>query len=128
VRYWAALGILIRGEGGVHSGAQELRKALRDESPYVRVVAAQALAQFGSGEDEQAALAVLRDLLPPDENGVFVSMAALNAADALGRQALPLLEAIRTMPRQGASPDERYNSYVPRLVERMTAELGGDGE
>ena len=128
VRYWAALGYLMRGAPAVETGAGDLRTALDDQSPYVRVVAAQALAQFGSGDDTDRALDVLRKLLPPDENGVFVSIAALNAAGTLGKQASPLVETIRTMPERGRSPHDRYNSYVPRLVADLTEQLGGGAE
>jgi uncharacterized sulfatase len=128
VRYWAALGFLMRGATGVEMGTGELRRALDDESPHVRVVAAHAMAEFGSGDDTEAALGVLRELLPPDETSVFVSIAALNAAGALGEQALPLLKTIRAMPEQGRSPHERYNSYVPRLVADLKEQLGGGAE
>ena len=128
VRYWAALGFLMRGRTAVEKGAADLRRTLQDESPYVRVVSAQALVQYGSGEESDAALAVLRKLLPPDENGVLVSIAALNAAGALGEQALPLLDTIRRLSDQGRSPHERYNSYVPRLMADLTEQLGGGAE
>src|SRR5262249_43953050 len=48
VRYWAALGILMRGSGAVAATTDELVQALTDPSNYVRIVAAEALGQFGS--------------------------------------------------------------------------------
>src|SRR5262249_53717061 len=43
VRWWAALGILMRGKAGLEGAKGELEKALADGSPYVRAVAAEAL-------------------------------------------------------------------------------------
>jgi HEAT repeat protein len=126
VRYWAALGYLMRGREGVQKGLQELRTAMKDDSPYVRMVTAQALAQYGDVDDLSPALKVLGELAPTDKNGVFVSMDALMAVQALGKKALPLLEAVRTMRMDGPSPDARFNSYVPRLVADITRDLGGE--
>ena len=125
VRYWAALGFLMRGGDAVEKGQNALRGALADSSPYVRIVAAQALAQFGSPAELEKPLATLRELAPADKNGVFVSMAALNAIEALGTKAAPLHELVRTMQPQGPSPDGRFDSYVPRLIANIA---GGPGE
>jgi uncharacterized sulfatase len=118
------MGYLIRGEDAVAKDQDGLQALLKDDSPYVRIVAAQALAQHGGDADAQAALTVLRELAPPDKNGVMTSMAALVAIDALGKKAVPLLDTIRTMPTEGPSPDARYNSYVPRLVAGIRTQLG----
>jgi arylsulfatase A-like enzyme len=40
VRYWAALGLLMRGRDGVLAAQRELSAALNDASPYVRIAAA----------------------------------------------------------------------------------------
>jgi uncharacterized sulfatase len=126
VRYWAALGLLMRGEAGLQAGKSQLQSALKDDSPYVRIVAAEAFARFGNESGRSAALAVLGQLAPCDKNGVFVSMAALNAIQALGKTAAPLLQTVRTMNPEGPSPDNRFDSYVPRLVADITRALGGE--
>lgn len=122
VRYWAALGLLMRGREGVAGRETMLRPALKDSSPYVRIVAAQALAQFGTEADLAPALATLRELAPTDINGVFVSMSALSAIDALATRDGALKDFVRGMNPQGPSPDPRYNEYVPRLVESITSQ------
>ncbi len=122
VRYWATLGFLMRGREGVAGRESALRPALKDSSPYVRIVAAQALAQFGTDDDLAPALATLRELAPPESNGVFVAMSALSAIDALGPRAATLKDFVRDMNSQGPSPDSRYDVYVPRLVEHITSQ------
>src|SRR5439155_309949 len=121
VRYWAVLGMLMRGESGVGAARAELVAALHDASPYVRSAAAEALGRYGSDADLKAALTVLVELGPIDKNGVFVSMAALNALDALGAKTTSAVEAIKAMPANGKVPDPRYSSYVPRLLEDLQA-------
>jgi uncharacterized sulfatase len=117
VRYWGALGLLMRGADAVKAYHAALHKAMTsDASSYVRIVAAQALGQYGADTDLKAALPVLGELAPADKNGVFVSMFALNAIGALGPKAAPLVPMLKTLPQNGPSPDSRYNSYVPRLV------------
>jgi uncharacterized sulfatase len=124
VRYWGAMGMLMRGEAGVAAGREELLAALKDESPYVCIVAAEALGQYGRESDLAPALEELASLGPIDANGVFVSMAALNSLDALGKKAAPLGGSIRRFPAEGPTPHSRYNSYVPRLLEHLGATLG----
>jgi uncharacterized sulfatase len=121
VRYWAALGMLMRVESGVRAAHSELVVALNDPSPYVRIAAAEALGRYGSDSDLKAALKVLVELAAIDKDGVFVSMAALNALDALDNKAGSVVDAIKVMSADGKVPDPRYSSYVPRLLEDLQA-------
>ncbi len=129
VRYWAALGLLMRGGESVRENTAALEKALDDESPSVRIVAAEALAAHGGSDAQDKALEVLCELTPPESNGVLVSMSALAAIEALGEKAASLHSSIATMKPDGPSPDGRYNSYVPRLIENIVpGALPGGGE
>lgn len=120
VRYWAALGILMRGQSAVDAARADLHTALADSSPYVRIPAAQALGQFGGKVDLDKALPVLLELADWGRSGVFASITALNALGALGLKAAAATDAIRALPDKGASPDGRYNSYIPRLLADLT--------
>lgn len=119
VRYWAALGFLMRGQKAVAQNEGALRAALDDSSPYVRIVAAQALGLHGQDASRSAALGVLRELAPPEQNGMLVSMSALAAIEALGEKAASLQEFVRNLNPKGPSPDARYDSYVPRLIQNI---------
>jgi uncharacterized sulfatase len=123
VRYWAALGILMRGEDAVKSSREALRGALGDSSAYVRIVAAQALGQYGEPGDLQPALGVLFEAAPMDRNGVYVSIAALNAIDELDAKAASLKEAVAKLPTQARGTPQRMGGYVPRLIEKIMADL-----
>jgi uncharacterized sulfatase len=122
VRYWAALGFLMRGRQAVAGDEGVLGKRLHDSSPYVRIVAAEALARHGSPESLPAALGTLLELAPPQTNGVFVAISALAAIESLGTRAVTLHAAIRTLDPKGPSPHGRYDEYVPRLVQSISAE------
>jgi uncharacterized sulfatase len=113
----------MRGKPACDAAATELRAALQDGSPYVRVVAAEALGKFGSADDRKAALAVLVELANWARHDVFTVMAALNALDALGPAAASVAEAIRALPDKGKLPDPRYAPFVPRLLEDLRAGL-----
>lgn len=119
VRYWAAIGVLIQGESAADACRAELRKALSDETSSVRIAAAEPLARFGDEEDREAALAVLGELVSPVTNGVYISMAALNAVDALGPRATPLLPTIRNLATQDPKADARLRSYIPNLLKSI---------
>ncbi|MBI1313139.1 sulfatase-like hydrolase/transferase [bacterium] len=123
VRYWAATGLLIRQAAGVQTGRPELRAALKDDSPYVRVAAAQSLAQFGNEEDVKLALPVLAELAPVDKNGVYVSMSALGAIDELDDRAAPLVDQLEAMPTNDPSIPNRMGAYVANLLKKTLSDL-----
>ena len=52
VRYWGAMGYLIRGKNGLRKGRKILHNALKDESPSVRIIAAESLGKFGNIYDK----------------------------------------------------------------------------
>jgi arylsulfatase A-like enzyme len=120
VRWWAALGHLMRGQKAVTGNEGAFREALRDDSPHVRIVAAQALVEYGTDDARAAALKVLSELTSPQENGVLTSMSALAAIEALGDKASSLHTLVGELNPTGPAPDARYNSYVPRLIQNIT--------
>lgn len=117
VRYWGALGCLMRGESAVAAAHDELSKSLEDDSAAVRVAAAWTLAEYGSDDDREAALGVLAELIPYEPNGPFVSMMALNAADYLGEKALPLTEVLRAYDPKPGPNEGRFGNDGKRIVQ-----------
>ena len=128
VRWWATLGLLMRGGEAVTKNVEVLEKALGDASPAVRIAAAQALGSFGDAEALGKALSTLGELAPPDRNGVLVSMSALSAIEALAAKAAPLHATIESMKPGGASPDRRYDEYVSRLIANIVPGRRAEGE
>ncbi len=124
VRYWGAMGLLMRGAAGVSAGRAALTTALEDASPYVRIAAAESLAQFGGQADLRLALPALTRLADWSKHDVFIVLAALHALEALGPKTAPVKAAILALPATGPSPDGRYSPYVPRILAHLREELG----
>ncbi len=123
VRYWAVMGILMRGKSAVQSSRELLYKALEDTSPSVRITAAQALGEYSNQQDVDKAISVLIDLASIRKHGLFVSMLSLNAIDALGNKAKPILDQIKALPKYDDSVHGRLRNYVARLIEDITENL-----
>jgi len=127
VRYWGAIGLSMRGPSVVNGARNEFTAALTDSSPYVRIVAAEALGQFGAPADLTAALPVLTALAHWGHNDVFISLAALHAIESLGLKKYAVTrDAILALPATGPVPDARYAAYIPRILGDLRASLGGD--
>ncbi len=124
VRYWAALGLLMRGHTVVFDNAEPLRKALDDESPYVRIAAAEALGRYGNQADIEKALAVLLPAADPSQSPNFVCMAAMNALDYMDNNAAPAGETIATFPSDHPAALPRTGNYIGNLRKKILADLG----
>lgn len=123
VRYWAAMGILMRGKSAVAAARSELRRTLTDDAPSVRIVAAEALGKFGEDDDVKKSLPVLLELAQAHKSNYYVSVQALNAIDELDDKAAPLLAAVQDIGKTYQPANPRTGSYVPRLVEKIVADL-----
>lgn len=119
VRYWGAMGLLMREDRAVGMARESLLVALEDDSPYVRITAAEALARFGTAADLEICLDLLVTEADVVKTGLYRSMSALNAIDAIGNRAGSRLEAIRGLPRTGAGIPGKLDGYVGRLLDRI---------
>jgi len=123
VRYWAALGLLMRGSSAVNEAHTVLKRALTDTAPAVRIAAAEALGRYGTDADLRQVLAVLIELADPKQNHIFVSMMALNALDYLDDKARPLKDRIAQLPTQDPAAPAKFRNYAARLIEKILADL-----
>jgi uncharacterized sulfatase len=119
IRYWGCVGLLMRKAQGLAAGRAALEKALTDESPDVRFIAAEALGRFGTEADLQRVLPLLTAGADPSKNDVFTAMAALTAITNLGEKAAPLASTLKTLPAKAAVPDARFSTYIPRMLEDL---------
>lgn len=113
VRWWATLGLVMRGEKA-RSAQAELEDCLQDDSPLVRVAAAEALHQVG--ETDQA-LAALTQALEHDTP--FVRLRALNVLYHMGEDARPAIPAVKKAAIKGIYPA----TYANRMVDYLPGEL-----
>ncbi len=119
VRYWAATGLLILKEDA-RSAIPQLQESLRDSSPDVVVVAAEAL--YYLGEKETGLNAMLEALKYPDE---FVRTHALNAIDYTNENSEKVKQAVIGMKKntEGQKYKQRYDL---RVVEWLFDKWGMD--
>jgi arylsulfatase A-like enzyme len=120
VRFWAALGLLMRGPASVQPHAAALQEALGDVAADVKIIAAQALLQSGPIGGRDTALAVLADLCDYRRHPVMTSLAALGTVDALGPAAATLQARMTAYGSEDPAAGTRYAGYVPTLLQRIT--------
>ena len=113
IRYWAVLGcVMLRGKAKLAEEA--LRKRLENDTPQVRIAAAEALCHLGR---EGKALPVLESLLLKHENP-RVRLQAVNVLQNIGKKARPVLSSI-----EQATKDN--DNYVVRAAGYTFAVLKG---
>jgi uncharacterized sulfatase len=126
VRYWGATGLLIREKGGVKAGRDALVKALKDESPSVRIAAADALAQFGDAADLPGALDALIAAADPTKFSNATATEALNAITNIGDKAASLKAKLAALPRKNKEGPARVSEYPSRLFMTLLGERGSE--
>lgn len=114
LRWWGAMGLAALGKEAAPV-EPALRARLSDESPSVRVAAAEAIGNIG---DDAAALGVLTQALT--HASPLVRLEALNVLDRLGVRAAPALAAMRAARIE---LDDRSAQFI-----RGVASTGGGAE
>ncbi len=125
IRYWGAIGLLAVPESVAGETTRvALRNAMNnDDSPCVRVLAAEALARFGDNADLRPAVDVLVDLANVERHGVYVSVFALNSLDYVGDKARFAADQISALPRKDTITPRRLSGYVPRLLDEVVRDF-----
>jgi uncharacterized sulfatase len=126
VRYWSAMGLLIRGTQAVRETAPALRRLLDGTSANAAIAAAEALARYGSETERAAALETLASWADPARGSAFAAMAALNALEEAGASARPLAQRLRGLPvKDGRLPQRAVGNYLERLHAKLQKTLLG---
>jgi uncharacterized sulfatase len=122
VRYWGAIGLLAQEDAGISAAHDELVAALADDSPMVRITAAEALGRFGNENDAKAALDVLLSYAGPESN-YYLAVAAWNALDFLDKRARPALSELKKIPTGHPHIPPRIGEYTTRLKQKTLTYL-----
>lgn len=130
VRYWGTVGMLCRGRPAVEVSKTELRKALRDDSPCVRLVAAEALARYGESSDREPALDALCSIANQETNGYAV-LEAVNALEYVcvdlvqqGVDPQSLAGRIKKIdPNRNYLPESRLNGKLIAWPQRVLSHI-----
>ncbi len=122
LRYWGALGVLMRGPEEVGAARTELLALRSGPAPAAAIVAAEALGQHGTPEDLKESLALLIRLSDYEKHGAYVAMQALNAITALGAKAAPLKDQIQALPAAAPDPKDRGRADNFQKLKRYLLE------
>jgi uncharacterized sulfatase len=95
VRYWSAMGTVVRGREAVSAVRGDLERLLADPEPGPRIQAAEALGRFGTPEDRKRAIDVL---LQAAQGPVFVAQLALYTLNQFERLPQEVLDAVAAVP------------------------------
>ncbi len=124
VRYWAALGVLMRGKGAVAAAHERLVDGMEDPSEAVKIVSAEALARYSDDRDDQTqSLTVLIQRANWQRFGLYTAVAALNSLDVLDGKVEPQLDRIYLLPREADGVPPRLSKYVTRIIDKLLADL-----
>lgn len=119
-RHWGLLGLMHRGADVFSRHREIFEKALDDNFPSNRVVAAEALVRFA---DDPTARARLVELADRRNEGFFVALAAWNAIDRLDEHMAPSRDALMAIPDDVRDLPGHVRNYLPRLREKTLADL-----
>lgn len=129
VRWWVALGFLVRGEPAVKAGKQVLSRMLDDPNPSVRIMAAEGLVTHGTGDIRVRAKECLLEMADGRRSDYFDAVAALNAIDVVRGEFVAEYEArLRTLPRRLPGVEPRVNEHLDRLLTSILGAVDGEGE
>jgi uncharacterized sulfatase len=130
VRYWGAVGLLCRGKPAVDRTKAELRAALDDDSPYVRLVAAESLGRYGEPSDREPSLDALCNIARQETNG-YAALEAVNALEYVcldlvrhGVEPQTLTTRLQSIdPDRNYLPESRLNKKLVAWPQRVLAHI-----
>ena len=114
VRYWGAVGCIILDKKAAPAKESLVDLANGDDSPNVRIAAAEAIAGLG---DTKLCLDVCTDLL--SHNNEWIALHAANVLQHLGDEAKPVLDEIQKAAKTS-------KNYVQRSTTTTAKQLSGN--
>ena len=119
MRYWGALGLGMRAEFKAPGEHETLLKLLADESPSVRITAAEVLGTFGSTDDLAKSLDVLLVSADYKKSGLYSAVEALNSLHRLGKKTIPVRDKIAALPQDMTGVEGKFKAYIPDLMAQI---------
>jgi len=132
IKYWAARGLklaldshgTVLEESVLASARTSLKELLADESPTVRVAAANGLLLSDDPTAQKLAMQELIQLSDVRRESHFVSAEALNIIDGHREMLDAALETrLRSLPMKSDDPPQRASGYVERLLKYIDGSM-----
>jgi arylsulfatase A-like enzyme len=120
-RFWLASGLLWRAQLDMDREAcvDLAGRMSSDPSPYVRCLANEILARFGSQADRKTAIDALVQIADVRSEGYFAALTALNSLDWCQPTQLQIGRALDSLPETSTELHQRYSTYIPRMIHRI---------
>lgn len=120
-RFWLASGLLLRAQLDTNRTkcVDMARRMSNDPSSYVRCLANETLARFGSGIDRQPAIDALLKMADASSEGYFAALTALNSLDWCQPNIQQIGLSLDGIPEVSGGLHPRYKSYIPRMIQRI---------
>jgi uncharacterized sulfatase len=122
VRYWAAMGFLMREAEFTKTHVIKLQSLLADKAPSVAIAAASALAKQTAGESQQAGIRALLAHGNTQQHNIYVNLQALNAMDNLPALRTQFAPVVKKFPEQSRMGEPRVNDRVAKLLRHLLEE------
>ncbi len=121
VRYWVANGLLIRAlrDQQLDQALRAARSLMTDTSAYVRCIACETIARYGTENERSLALDGLLKMADPRQTNTFVAMMAMNSLDWCAPTSAEIGQSLVGIPAKDPKLSSRYGSYIPNLLKRI---------
>lgn len=121
IRYWGALGHLVHGTKAIEANAAKLEQLLKDESPSVRTVAAEALISITKSTALlERCTRTLLELGNVNTQPYAVALEAVNVLDRWQTKLKPWQADILALPGEAPGTGERrLKEYIARLHNHL---------
>ncbi len=120
-RYWVANGLLLRAQENQdrETVVKTAAGMTTDPSPYVRCVACETVARFGSPMDRKLAIDALLSMADPRVTNTLVAVAALNSLDWCEPTSAEIGQRLQGLPAKAPTLSNRYGTLIPKLLKRI---------
>ena len=126
VRYWAAMGLMLRGRAAVAGNVPALVARFDDESPAVRVMAAETLLWTGFTSEMKATELLVQACADGPESPAL-AVQALNAIDDLGPVGLEVFQSLPKAVDGQTEKNRNQGDYCQRLLDRIQWKVQSPG-
>ena len=125
IRYWGAIGCVMRGADFTKLQHDALAKLLTDEGVSTRIAAAETLANHGTDAEKAQAWDVLLACSDASKGSAIEATEALNVIDRLGDAAKPYKDKIAALPAKASDTSPaRTKEYHNRMLLTLGESLG----
>jgi arylsulfatase A-like enzyme len=123
IRYWGFQGLLYQAVLGKSIDPVMARAGLNDESPINQALAAETLARYGSEEDRQVGIELLKKIVIDDATSLFDKLQATNGLDFLEIKTPEMKDFLARVQAKDTRQPPRYQAYLGDMLKRLQSHI-----